>query len=368
MNFYGFRKIKFSDSIKIDEKLERETKDYWRFRHECFRKGREDLLTGIKRSNSNQNEKKASLPTPKNAVQNTESKKEVNDLKQELKSLKDRIAQMTDNIDSLTTLVQNVKLDEKKNVKFQDDVHAGIKRKKLEEDGENSESLMEVDSMVNTESSQLMNNDLSSISFTPSNIFPSGPLLRQHSETTNISDAAFVDELFNALDDNEMEILPPETVPSDVVPDMVESSSTISSEGSQIYSKPTMKRENDETQQKPQHPNSPDPKLMNKLSDALTVLPKDMQELLVNRLIATITSSDLLKAHLDSITAPKETKFTEVQKKNIVPATPSLENNPEVALPLAAATLTALMTQMSASMKGKTCMANKSLPVIPIHA
>ena len=70
-------------------------------------------------------------------------------------------------------------------------------------------------------------------------------------------------------------------------------------------------------------------------------------------------------------TKPKETKVADVQKKNIVPATPSLENNPEVALPLAAATLTALMTQMSASMNGKTCMANKankSLPVIPIHA
>ena len=95
LNFYGFRKIKFSDSIKIDEKLERETKDYWRFRHECFRKGREDLLTGIKRSNSNQNEKKITSSPAKAVVQNTESKKEVNDLKEELKSLKDRIAKMT---------------------------------------------------------------------------------------------------------------------------------------------------------------------------------------------------------------------------------------------------------------------------------
>merc|ERR1712232_133632 len=318
-------------------------------------------------------------PTPKNAVQNTESKKEVNDLKQELNSLKDRIAKMTDNIDSLTTLVQNVKLDENKNIKSQDNVHAGSKRKKIEVESVKSESLMDVDSMMDTESAQLMSNDLSSISFTPSNIFPSGPLLRQNSGTTNISDAAFVDELFNALDGDDMEILPPETVSSDVIPDMVESSipdmvessSTVSSESSHKHSKPAVKQEDDVTQLKPQHPNAPDPKLMNKLSDALTVLPRDMQELLVNRLIATITSSDSLKAHLDSITKPKETKVADVQKKNIVPATPSLENNPEVALPLAAATLTALMTQMSASMNGKTCMANKankSLPVIPIHA
>lgn len=360
LNFYGFRKIKFSDNIKIDEKLERETKDYWRFRHECFRKGREDLLTGIKRSNSNQNEKKTVLTPAKTVVQNTESKKEVHELKEELESLKDRIARMTDNIDSLTTLVRNVKLEEKKTVNAEVDVHAGSKRKKMDAtESDNSESFMEVDTVISAESSPLTNNDLESISFTPSNIFPSGPLLRQNSATSNISDAAFVDELFNALDGDDMEILPPETMSSDVVPDMIESSP-------QMPLKPTIKQEQMPSQH--QHPNSPDPKLMNRLSDALAVLPKDMQELLVNRLIATITSSDSLKAHLESITESKE-KVPGVLKKKTMPTIPSIENSPEVALPLAAATLTALMAQMSAAMKDKkTCMANNSLPVIPIHA
>merc|ERR550539_1122963 len=130
------------------------------------------------------------------------------------------------------------------------------------------------------------------------------------------------------------------------------------------------------------NPDAPDPKLMNKLSDALTVLPKDMQELLVNRLIATITSSEALKAHLDSVSAGNGSGNSTIsatdsnskpQNNNntILPSGPSpaIENNPEVALPLAAATLAALMTQFSAAIKNKSCVAhNKSLPVIPIHA
>lgn len=371
LNFYGFRKIKFSDSIKIDEKLERETKDYWRFRHECFRKGREDLLTGIKRSNSNQSEKKAPVQGAKSiVVQPTESKKEVTELKEELKSLKDRIAKMTDNIDTLTNLVQNVKLEEKVKGKSGEEAHAGSKRKKIETEEvvDNSETFMEVDTVISADSTILNNNDLTNMSFIPSNIFPSGPLLRENSTSTNISDAAFVDELFNAFESDDIELLPPESVSSAALPNTVDSLSTTLSDESILKQK--IKQE--QISPKQQHPNSPDPKLMNKLSDALTVLPKDMQELLVNRLIATITSSDSLKTHLDSITASKDAmdvKVKEEQKKKIVPSNSPFEHNPEVALPLAAATLTALMTQIAAMKeKEKACMANKSLPVIPIHA
>mmetsp|Transcript_3580 Transcript_3580/g.6763 ORF Transcript_3580/g.6763 Transcript_3580/m.6763 type:complete len:540 (-) Transcript_3580:770-2389(-) len=52
LNFYGFRKIKFSDSILIDEDLEKKTANFWKFRHENFKRGREDLLMEIKRSHN----------------------------------------------------------------------------------------------------------------------------------------------------------------------------------------------------------------------------------------------------------------------------------------------------------------------------
>jgi hypothetical protein len=367
LNFYGFRKIKFSDSIKIDEKLERETKDYWRFRHDCFRKGREDLLTGIKRSNSSANDKKVPV-APKSSAQNTESKKEVNELKDELNSLKDRIAKMTDNIDTLTNLVQNVNLGEKK-IKKEDEAQVGNKRKKVTEmETLNDTDSMQVDTVISSAALPLaMSNDMSNITFTPSNIFPAGAAIRTNTETSNISDAAFVDELFNALDSGDMEALP-DPITSDIVPEMVESSSTALAKD--MLETPPESPMKHEEKSCPHHFNAPNPELMNELSDALAVLPKDMQELLVNRLIATITSSDSLKAHIDSITENNNTAVLESQsQKKILPSGPALENNPEVALPLAAATLAALMTQFSAAMKNKSCVANnKSLPVIPIHA
>jgi len=52
LNFYGFRKIRFENSLKIDLQKEREQRNFWRFKHECFRRGRKDLLREIKRSAS----------------------------------------------------------------------------------------------------------------------------------------------------------------------------------------------------------------------------------------------------------------------------------------------------------------------------
>merc|ERR1712038_319188 len=106
--------------------------------------------------------------------------------------------------------------------------------------------------------------------------------------------------------------------------------------------------------------NAPDPELMAKLSDALAVLPKEIQEMLVNRLISTITSSDALKAHVDQVTQAQakaqaaaatiqnvaipsttssSTATTTASSKPLSAATTTpIESNPEV-LPLAAATL-----------------------------
>merc|ERR1712038_357703 len=286
----------------------------------------------------------------------------------ELTTLKDRIAKMTNNIDTLTTLVHNATLEEK--AKKEESLHAGSKRKKTEDAVTDTSTCdMEVDAVTSADVYPLTDNsDMSNITFTPSNIFPSGPLLRSTSETSNISDAAFVDELFNALDSNDL----PDPMACDIVPEVINSSAIKSEDEVHVTPPETPIKSDPDVSSCRQDPNAPDPKLMNKLSDALTVLPKDMQELLVNRLIATITSSEALKTHLDSISESKDTNVNtkEVQKKPVVPTTP-LEHNPEVALPLAAATLTALMAQMSAAMKDKTCMpnkANKSLPVIPIHA
>jgi len=38
LNFYGFRKLRNNDSIRIDPVLEEATAKYWRFHHEYFQK------------------------------------------------------------------------------------------------------------------------------------------------------------------------------------------------------------------------------------------------------------------------------------------------------------------------------------------
>merc|ERR1711976_469531 len=125
---------------------------------------------------------------------------------------------------------------------------------------------------------------------------------------------------------------------------------------------------------------------MNKFSDALTVLPKDMQEMLVNRLIPPIASSNALQTrntHVrkekKEVIVPTSSAFNvsvvgKEKKSSNVPVV--VEQNVDAALPIAAATLTALMTKLAASMKEQkkdvvkkeVVNASKSLPVISIHA
>ena len=94
---------------------------------------------------------------------------------------------------------------------------------------------------------------------------------------------------------------------------------------------------------------------MKKLSNALSLLPKDVQEILVNRLISTITSSDALQFHIDAA-------ILEASSKKI-----SQESNSDVTLPLAAATLDKLISQYSTNMKNNS-RAPKCIPIIPVHA
>jgi len=344
LNFYGFRKIKFSDTIKIDAKLEAETANFWRFRHENFLRGKPELLVEIRRSNSQSVTEKVK-PVPKGKTE------DVTVLKSEVDTLKDRIAQMTSNIDELTSLVQNITMKEKK-VGIEEppiqtpeeSVLPGNKRKKLDT------SLPIVADCIQSTSSVPVKDEMEDVEFTPGAMFPLEFPTRQDSLGSNISDEAFVDELFNAFGDSEMAGCLPDPIPNHETRPSPE---------------PTSPQGSNCEKEVPQHPNAPDQQLMSKLSSALAVLPKDVQEMLVNRLIATITSSDALKSHLDAVTSCDK-EFTEDKKTDII--SPFGDHAQGFAIPLAAATLTAIISQYSEVMKNKACMKSTSLPVIPIHA
>lgn len=138
LNFYGFRKVKYSDSLRINHREEKTTKKYWRFKHPNFRKGRQDLLIDIKRQpsvpngvggrpphGSNQytshrtaSTSTASVQKQSNTTTATNNKtisysthqtnQEVHTLKNEMSELKSRVVNMSCNIDLLTNMVQKV--------------------------------------------------------------------------------------------------------------------------------------------------------------------------------------------------------------------------------------------------------------------
>jgi len=349
LNFYGFRKIKYSDTIKIDTKLEAETANFWRFKHEKFLRGKPELLSEIRRHNSQSTSEKSKTDEKK------QPEKEVTSLKSEVDILKDKIANMTKNIDDLTVLVQNISVNDTRTQMTMstpdattDDFFAiGNKRKKLVQPELVLSTNMVVDEVTSV--SPLSTENPGEMSFTPGTIFPSLSLAeRQESTCTNISHDTFMEQMLGTLEDD-LDILP-DTILSDDISDTVLELPQI--EG--LSPAPEF-----------QSPlNAPDPELMKKLSNALCVLPHKIQDMLVNRLIATVTSSDALKSHIDAASK----SCAEVESRVEKPLETIVNHSPEIDLPMAVAALGAILTQCSAASMKKEKMVHRSLPVIPIHA
>ena len=168
----------------IDKQLEAETANYWRFRHDKFQKGKPELLVEIKRSNGQTS----------NAGSNV--KTEDANLKSEVTTLKKRIEAMTKNIDDLTSLVQKVTLSQDKPVKEETDVEVGNKRKKME-----MVKLEDIRPDVALSSGMDLDNDATILAEAGELPPPAAKALstRQSTETSQLSDDDFVDQLFTAF-------------------------------------------------------------------------------------------------------------------------------------------------------------------------
>lgn len=341
LNFYGFRKIKYADTIKIDTRLEAETANFWRFRHDKFIRGKPELLIEIKRSNGHQStvavtNNKSPMPTPIKSM----SSEDPAFLKSEVTTLKKRIEAMTKNIDELTSLVQKVTLkqDEKEgNV----EPEVGTKRKKVE-----TATALQVrpDAAFSAPDLELDDMEFDNVSFMP----PAQGVPRLTSDSSKLTDEDFVDHLFTAFgeEDNMDGLL----------------------DDDEVLAAPVIEEDS----------NAPDPRLMKKLSDALRLLPKEMQEMIVDRLVANIMGTDSIEKNFKAASALNDasSQMGAVGSKiapNQVPPSPVLDSRPleqMLPMPLAAATLAALLTQYSKTVNhGSDLQKEKSLPpVIPIHA
>ncbi|KAL9179199.1 hypothetical protein ACHAXT_008489 [Thalassiosira profunda] len=369
LNFYGFRKVKFTNSLKIDRKREKETAKYWGYRHDKFRKGRKDLLAQIKRTPN------ASAPLTKGAVvpraptsSSAASSKapngggkpeEVSHLKGEMQDLKQRIASMTKNIDELTDLVKKVSVKDEEGSSptvSPGSVGLGNKRKKLDSAGE-----QEMEDLPMMPDWTPSTSDLVGDSLLLGEPFPDVPTSGGSSPAPSPtpSDDAFVDDLFQAFADED---------PIPGLDDLDESAEGRST-------------------------NKPDPALMQRIEDSLATIPRDMHEMVANRLIDAISDTQPIAKSAASL-FPSEGSGAESQvvqpdrsismDEGATSAQPQAREGASgsttaasIPLPLAVATLKTILAEYGVLVECRRAPCKesldrsrftKSLPVVPMHA
>ena len=267
--------------------------------------------------------------------------KENSALKSEVSTLKERIEAMTKNIDELTSMVQKVTLATQ--VKEEDTINENNKRTKVENtpmpDSSTSAAPVVAPSpqpTPNATASAPM--ELDTLALPPS--IPSPMPVVDRTTSAELSDEGFVDQLFTAFKTEDFDFDDSETMPKD--DDILKET------------------------------NQPRPALMNKLSDALSVLPREIQELIVDRLIQAITSPKEIQDNISAANALKQVDKTEETASSTeesapaIPIAPTKDPKQIANLQLAAATLAALLSQCGGELK-QPKDAHKTL-LIPVHA
>lgn len=335
LNFYGFRKLRNNDSIRIDPILEEATAKYWRFYHEHFQQGRVDLLTNIRRSGGNTNTEEEVEPQPE----------DVDSLKTDMTKLKDKIFAMSTEVEKLSSMVQDLQVKENDLTHKEND----RKRVKVEPDA---------DEEMSTGLPDILLDDVAySNSFSrergmdiPHTIMPVENISRQES-LVSLSPDSFIDEILNTYDNAEVEDLEFSSVSSAPLSNAVTNQSIM----------PQDESESDDV-------NKVDPKLMNAVHDSLCLLPTHLQERLVDRLVQAI-ETDLVNARLD-LQSPNRNACTCNQINDLqVPPTSvdEIASTSQGQITVDVATMKAFIEQFSSVMK-KNEEFPRCLPSISVHA
>jgi HSF-type DNA-binding len=349
LNFYGFRKIK-SDPIKLNSPANDLESKYWRFRHEKFLRGRPDLLGEIKKANTTE----------------SPDKQEVDALKYEVKVLKSRMADMAVDIDRLTNLVKGM-ISVQHNVDL--DMYLAEpngKKRKIQALPQSPpspvKSLFVADPTLkdlNVDSS-IVPMHVSSLpeppSFNGCDLLNGDDVDDYDKSQLPISNTPLVrvermESLgtVNSLDQELFDLFKEEIEEEDDGFDM---------EDSNDYTPfPDMTLSNEVNSQSTDlsKTTSPDNKLVKKLHDSLLMLPKSMQSLFVDRLVSFMSDPESFRSQVSAVTALAVAAAEEAKRRTISLKKKELDEGPnlapDVALPLAAATLGAYLAQYSASLQ-----------------
>lgn len=410
LNFYAFRKIKTNDSIRIDPALEAATADHWRFLHPKFQRGKPEWLQEIKRSSSTPRGAGASkkgtaaankkAPTPDAAassgavlgIENSE-------LKSEVTTLKERIEAMNKNIDMLTTMVQNVSMAQKtkETEELPLPLNGNNKRTKVAPPTTSCVPDVISSSISVPDAAPSMPSPVSV--GTPNTVTPSNPLQVNISggadtgllQEMDLSGEIFVDRIFTPFkkeEEDDDDILG--SLDIDSSDDGIDFFPMSSS--NEFLSSTSVDNADDLVKQPPRS------ELMDRLSDAMSLLPRQIQELIVDRLIQAITSPKEIKESLQVTQALEEVVATasaiaprvptsvpqsprhssascddsammiDDERSAVMPSpTESAKQVPNPSLPLAAATLAALLAQYGKEPQCTAAVVAATNVLIPVH-
>jgi hypothetical protein len=110
----------------------------------------------------------------------------------------------------------------------------------------------------------------------------------------------------------------------------------------------------------------PDTRLVNKLRESLSSLPKNMQELFVERLVASIAAPEVFENQVKAVSALASAAAEEA-KKRLESLGGSMENNDEQSVAMATAVLGAFLSRYGAAVKQDKAVARGTFSMTPFE-
>jgi len=337
LNFYGFRKIK-SDSIRLSDD-EDESLKWWRFKHEHFIRGRPDLLTQIRKANQ----------------VNAADQQEVDKLKEEVSALRDDLSRMSDMVHRMAGVLSQVSGRDfsvegpvNKKRKFEPD-HVGSVLVASDSIPFFDKSLRDCDQAMHPEVSLL--DPLVS----DQDLLLEDILLECHQGTVTppaekiqrTQSADMVESMFDFVKTESTDSDIPSSSQANLLaqPDSVNSSS--------IFNRSVS------TTEEASQPEQLDPALSVKLNNAVSMLPKSLQESFVERIVENIANPEAYQKHVDAVSVLATAAAIEAQNQTLISNTQadtpqlegpksarlSMDNQSQMTLPVACAALGAFLVK-----------------------
>lgn len=346
LNFYGFRKIK-SDPLRIRDEMTDVESKYWKFRHEKFQRGRPDLLSEIKKSNHTE----------------AAEKHEVDALKMEVRDLKHQLMSMTKNMEQLASLVGNMmKTEEERSQQ-----HLG------------EQFVQDPASKKRRIVSQQQQQQVTKGSLPPSPV-KSEPMMKVTSSdpqpftiTSSLPDASTAKDA-DLFDETTTDMTNPPPVPTKSSMAKEESHFSIGSsingyddelwatllalDDDQTLNDAINEANPDTTVSLPQSGTDAsnedttvevDPKLVDKLRESLASLPKNLQELFVERLVNVIASPEAFQNQVEAVSALASAAADEAMRR--LPITGQDSSYNEQSVEMATAVLGSFLARYGAALQ-----------------